>query len=68
MSLLILFLFSMASETPFCSFREFSRYYFELIEFPSMSINCRAKSLRTQRKEGKYSAISSSWMLWPFLT
>jgi hypothetical protein len=53
----------MASETPFYSFKEFSRYYFELIELPSMSINCKAKSLSTQRNEGKYSAISSSWML-----
>jgi len=45
---------------PLYSFREFSKYYFDEMGFPSLSINYKAKSLRTQRKEGKYSANSSA--------
>ena len=58
-NLLILFFFSTLSEVPFCSFSAFSRYSLELIAFPYQSKSLRAKSLTTQRNEGKQRATSS---------
>jgi len=56
---LILFFFSMTSDEPFYSFKLFSRYYFIEISIPFSSSSFKLKSHNTQRKEGKYEAISS---------
>ena len=55
----ILFLFSTASDVPFYSFKDYSRYSFELILLPSVSNKRRVKSLTTHMKEGKNFASSS---------
>ena len=52
-NLLILFLSSILSLTPFYSFKAFSRYYFGVIETPCLSSIFKEKSLTIHKKAGK---------------
>jgi len=52
-NLLILFLFSIASEKPSDSFNALSNYSFGVISIPCSSINCNEKSLATHKKRRK---------------
>ena len=57
------FLLSIVSEIPCFSASAFSKYFFDVISFPFLSSNLKAKSLTTHKKEGKvfinYSNIAS---------
>lgn len=59
-SLRIRFFFSAASLVPLWSLRPISKYSFWVSSLPCWSLNCKAKSLRTQKKVGKYCATSSA--------
>ena len=55
----ILFLCSIESENPFCSWSDYSRYSRELIVSPCCDNRRKLKSRTTQRKLGKYFWTSS---------
>jgi hypothetical protein len=59
--LLILFLFYIASDTPFCIYNAYYKYYFGYIWQPFPSTNFNVKSLTNHIKVGNYSYILS----WP---
>ncbi len=58
--LLILFLFYIASEVPFCISKACSRYSLAWIGTPFLSTRFRAKSLTSHRKAGESSSTLSS--------
>ena len=55
MEVLMRFFSSLTSEKPFCGRRAFSKYSLVVSARPVSSTSCKAKSLMTQRKLGKYS-------------
>lgn len=59
-NLLILFLFSIASENPSVSCKALFNYSHGVISIPCSSINCKEKSLAIHKNEGKASDNVSS--------
>ena len=51
----------MLSKAPLFSSKEFSKYCFSVMTFPSLSSNLRLKSLKSHNKVGKYWANSASF-------